>query len=467
MKLFDLISSILPDFSAQTWFILVGILLVTLIAVFLYTVLRVRKIRLYQDMLFKDSLTNLHTSAYLKQHFNDIVVGYDRDVALYYINIDNFKNYNDIFGHHIADELLKAFANILCESAKPSDSVFRVHSDRFIVLFPQDSDDTTFTDRLLKTLKHPIYLNDHSIKLTLSIGRYNLENDQPKYFQSILRSELALEAAKRSGKDKIVTYSNSLKQKSKKAFDMFHFIKDALQEDKFDLQFQPIVLSKTEKIVGVESLLRVNESDGLVFPEAIIDYAETFNMIEEIDYVVAKKAFEYFRKFKDSGVPLEFLSLNISSKEIHNQDFIQHIVKLAKDYRIPPKEIIIEFTETLDPESIEREKSFIKTLKAHGFKVAIDDFGSGYSSLMRLSQTDMDRIKIDRSFVMNISENKGNQHIVKAMVELADAFNLEVIVEGVETKADLEFIRTLSIKYIQGYHFYKAKTASDLIDLFA
>jgi len=417
-------------------------------------------------MLFKDSLTGLRTSAYLKRHFNDIVVDYDRDVVLYYINIDNFKNYNDIFGHHVADNLLKAFSDILLETANPSKSVFRVHSDRFILLYPQDSDDTTFTDKLLKRLKHPIYLSNHSIKLTVSIGRYDIANDQPKFFQCMLRSELALEAAKKSGKDKVVTYSSSLKKKSQKAFDMFHFIKDALMEDKFNLQFQPIVLTASEKIVGVESLLRVNHKGGLIFPEAIIEYAETFNMIEDIDYMVAQKALENFRKFKDEHVPLEFLSLNISSKEIHNHDFIDHIVKLSKQYAINPSEIIIEFTETLDPESLEHEKTFINALKFHGFKVAIDDFGSGYSSLMRLSQSHMDRIKIDRSFVMNISENPGNQEIVKAMVQLALAFNLDVIVEGVENKEDLAFIRTLPIKYTQGYHFYKAKTADALIKIF-
>ncbi len=465
MNLLNFISSLLPDYSAQTWFILVGILTISLIAILFYSVLRVRKVKLYQNMLFKDSLTGLSTSAYLKQHFNDIVVAHDRDVALYYVNIDNFKNYNDIFGHHTADELLKVFAEILQEASAPSKSVYRVHSDRFIVLVPQDKDATAFTDRMLKTLKHPIYLNDHSIKLTVSIGRYDLPNDQPKYFQSVLRSELALEQAKKKGKDQIVTYSSSLKQKSQKAFDMFQFIKESLQEDKFDLQFQPIVMTNTEEIVGVESLLRISNSNGLVFPEAIIEYAETFNMIEEIDFLVAKKALMNFRRFKDEKVPLKFLSLNISSKEIHNQDFIHHIVKLAKHYAINPNEIIIEFTETLDPESIDREKSFIRELKSHGFKVAIDDFGSGYSSLMRLSQSYMDRIKIDRSFVMNIAQSKANQNIVKAMVQLAADFELEVIVEGVENQSDLDFIRTLPITYTQGYYFYKAKTADALIDI--
>ncbi|MFP4078384.1 MAG: putative bifunctional diguanylate cyclase/phosphodiesterase [Bacillota bacterium] len=457
-SIIQFMTRLIPDLSGRTWFILVGALIIALILVFVFTWMRTRKIRMYQDMLFKDALTGLKTSQYLERHFNDIVVGFDRDVALYYVNIDNFKNYNDIFGHHIADELLKAFASRIYDATAPEHTVYRVHSDRFIIIRPLENEEDGFSTTLLKTLKHPFYLKDHSIKLTVSIGRYDVNHTPPRYFNSVLRSELALEEAKHSGKDQVVVYSNALKQRSKKAFDMFHFIKDALNEDKFILEFQPIIETKSETIVGLESLLRVKDSTGMIFPDALIEYAEKFNMIEDIDRMVSQKALKHFKAFKDASIPLEFLSINISSKEIHNLEFIDYLESLTKKYRIKPEEVIIEFTETVDPESIQDEGKFIRSLKTRGFKVAIDDFGSGYSSMMRLSTNVLDRIKIDRNFVMNIANSKANQHIVEAMVRLAASFELDVIVEGVENKEDMEIIRSLDITYIQGYYYYRPLT---------
>lgn len=465
-SLFRFFTRLIPEFTALTWFILVGALLGALIVVFTYSIWRTRKIRMYQEMLFEDALTGLKSSHYLERHFNDIVIGFDRDVALYYVNIDNFKNYNDIFGHHVADELLKAFASRLFDATAPHHTVYRVHSDRFIILHPQEAGDTAFSDSLLESLKHPFYLKDHSIKLTVSIGRYDVNQTPPRYFTSVLRSELALEEAKHSGKDQVVVYSNALKQRSKKAFDMFHFIKDALLEDKFVLEFQPIVETKSEEIVGLESLLRVEDASSMIFPDSLIEYAEKFNMIEDIDYMVARKAFKHYRTFMDREIPLEFLSINISSKEIHNLDFIDYLVKLSKKHRIKAENVIIEFTETVEPENIRDEGEFIRTLKAKGFKVAIDDFGSGYSSMMRLSRNVLDRIKIDRNFVMNIANSKANQNIVEAMVQLADAFGLEVIVEGVENEADMAVIRTLDIRYTQGYYYYRPLTPEQFMALY-
>ncbi len=465
-SIYQFTTRLIPDFTAQMWLILVGALLSALILVLAFSLFRTRKIKRYQEMLFEDQLTGLKTSHYLQYHFNDIIVGFDRDVALYYINIDNFKNYNDIFGHHVADELLKAFADKLHEASKPYHAVYRVHSDRFILLRPQEEKASDFAGTLLRSLKQPFHLKDHSIKLTVSAGRYDINHTPPRFFTSVFRSELALEEAKQSGKDQIVVYSNDLKQRSKKAFDMFHFIKESLNNDSFVLEFQPIVETKSETIVGLESLLRVKDNTGMIFPDSLVDYAEKFNMIEEIDYMVARKALMKYREFKDLSIPLEFMSVNISSKEIHNPDFITHIEKLSKKYRIRPEEVIIEFTETADPKSIQDEGEFIRALKAKGFKVAIDDFGSGYSSMMRLSQNIVDRIKIDRNFVINIANSKSNQNIVKAMVNLADAFELDVIVEGVENKADMDVIRSLNIRYTQGYYYYRPLTPEKFTDLF-
>ncbi len=166
-------------------------------------------------------------------------------------------------------------------------------------------------------------------------------------------------------------------------------------------------------------------------------------------------------------MPLDFIAVNISSSEVLNEDFFDFIESTAKTYEINPSDVVIEFTETVDPERLENESRFIRRLRSIGFKVAIDDFGSGYSSMIRLSKTTLDRIKIDKSFVTDIVNSNSNQALIKAMVDLGRAFNIDVVVEGVETKEEYDFMRQQAIQYIQGYYFYKGMEANEIIRLFA
>ncbi len=426
-----------------------------IIALLAYNFIRTRHLKTYRDMLYNDALSSVKKSTYLEQHFTDILVDFDRDVAMYYINIDNFKNYNDLFGFHIANNILAEFGKRL-KSVVDHDRVFRVHSDRFIVLNALEEDhDRTFSKKLLKKLKEPYLMEDQDIVLTVSIGRYDIKDTNPKFYDAILRSELALDEAKGIGKDQMVVYASALKDEHHNAFDMFHLLKDAIKNDSFYLEFQPIVTAKDEKIVGFESLIRIEDKHRLLFASDLIYYAERFNMIEDIDRLVARKTFEAYRLLKENKVDFEFLSMNISAREVRSLTFVDYLKSLLARYNIEASNIVIEFTETLDPEGLADESKFIESLRNLGFKVAIDDFGSGYSSMLRLSRNTLDRIKIDKMFVNDILNSASNQALVKAMVNLALAFELDVIVEGVESKDAFEFMRDLNIKYIQGYYFYR------------
>ncbi len=448
---------------------LLTIVFLLLVALGVYSLIRHQTIKNYRRMLYEDKATQLKKSIYLEHNFNDILVGFDKDVSLYYINIDNFKNYNDIFGIPAADRLLSVFAKRLRSVARSESYVYRIHSDRFILINPTEDDlDMTFSEKMLALLKEPYYsLDDHVIRLTVSVGRYDIKTVTPRYHDVLLRSELAHEKAQSSGKDQVIVFSKDLKEHHENTFEMYRFIKNTIQSEGFFLEFQPIVNAADSQIAGYEALLRYNDKHKLLFPSEIIAHAEKFNMIDEVDRIVVDRAFRAYRRFEQKGVPFEFLSINISSKEIHNRTFVPFIRDKLKEHDIDPRRIIIEFTETVDPLSTEEESYFIEQLRALKLKVAIDDFGTGYSSMRRLSKNKLDRIKIDRSFVTDVMRFKSKQSLVKAMVSIAAAFDLDVIVEGVETEAELDFMKKQKIKYIQGYLFYRSMDMEDVINKFS
>jgi len=457
--------------SSITDFITTNITLITtisgiiIISLIVFGVIRSLTLKNTKKLLYMDALTGIHKSEYLEKNFSNVVMSKDKDVTFFYINIDNFKNYNDIFGYNAANRLLIEFASRLMQM---SDTVYRVHSDRFIMIHDISEDDMReFTQKLLSKLKEPYFIESQSLTLTVSIGTYQLKDSSLRYHDCLYRSELALEKAKLVGKDQMVEYSEDLKSEHHNAFEMFQVIKKALQDESFYMEFQPIVHTKTERIVGFESLLRYEDKHKMVFPAQIIKFAERFNLIEEIDKFVIKKSFETYRAMKQENISFEFLAVNISSSEINDNSFIIYLKKMLKKYQVDPKEIVIEFTETADPNKLENEFSFINTLRNIGFKVAIDDFGSGYSSMYRLSKNPLDRIKIDKSFVQDILHSESNKKLIRSMVNLAEEFDLEVICEGVETQEEFDFVKSLGIDYVQGYYFFKAMRYKDAVSTLA
>ncbi len=445
---------------------LLAALLVVLILHAGVSIYRGRTLRRYRRMLYRDDLTGLDKTTYLEQYFTDILVGIDHDVEMHYINIDNFKNYNDLLGHQFADALLKQFAQRLHALSAPYFHIYRAHSDQFVLLYPK-YDDYDIGSVLHERLGEPFNVENQSITLTVSIGRYDIPSTPPTFYECLLKSELALQEAKKRGKDTFFVYDDSLKRRNEDAFKMFTSIKRALEEEQFYLEFQPIVHVKSQRLTGVESLIRIHDKYQLHFPLDVIAYAEKYNMIEDIDRFVVETSLLAYKRFKEAEVPLEFISVNISSQEIHNEKFIEFLESQRVLNDLRPGEIVIEFTETNRLENLDAETRFIKALRDAGYKVAIDDFGTGYSSMLRLSNNTLDRIKIDRTFIKDLADNEMNLSLVKSMVHLSEIFDLSLVVEGVEKESDYESIRALDIEYAQGYYFNKPMRAEALVKTFS
>lgn len=444
-----------------------GFLVFIILVVIVFFTLRKQTLKNYQAMLYDDEVTELKNANYLRRNFNNIVISFDGDVSFYYINLDNFKNYNDLLGHKLSNQILIEVANRLLNAVAPYKTVYRIHSDHFVVIFPGNKvERERFSSELLLKLKEPYVISIHTMKLTASMGRYDITMTNPRFNDCLLRSELALQEAKSLGKDQMVVYSRNIKRKNSEAFTMYRFIKDALKEGDFFLEYQPIIDTKTKRIVGLESLIRIRHSHEIYFPQEIIAYAEKYHLIDEIDHYVVHESFKAFKRFEKTKYPLEFMSVNISTQEIKNLGFIEYIHEEALQNNIDPSKITVEFTETYYPEDYTREAEFINALKSHGFKVAIDDFGSGYSSMVRLSENQLDKIKIDRAFITNLSNSPTNQKIVAAIVQLSHGFELDVIAEGVENQEDYAILNSLNVKYLQGFLFHKPLSEKTCMKLF-
>ncbi len=456
------------DLIVQPWVVLIMSLVIVMIAIWFLVYIRYKRktFSLYETMLYSDELTGLKNSLYLKQNFNNIVLSFDNAVSIYYINIDNFKNYNDIFGHHLANVMLKTFSERLLKIVRNA-SAYRVHSDHFLIINRTSEDkEFRFRDKLFKALEQPYFVDKHEMKLTISVGRYDITQVTPHYDETILKSELALQEAKRLGKDQMVVYSENIKDRFATAFETFALIKEALANNYFFLEYQPIIDAKTLKPVGLEALLRIDYNNKTYTPVDLLEYAEQFYIIDDIDLFVIDESLKAMKTFNQQGIPLDFLSINISASEMRNKYFVELLVNQTNKYDIDPEKIVIEFTETHSPETVELEAKFVKDLRDKGFKVAMDDFGSGYAALIRLSQNIIDKVKIDKSFVIDIAQNKQNQEIVKTMISLAKVFHLDTIVEGVENDEDYEVIKALEPTYLQGFLYHKPYSKEKIIELF-
>ncbi len=446
--------------------IAVMFMVASIVAVIAYLRARAFKKRL-QDALYFDKRTQTKRIDALVDGFHNTILSFDRDVSMYYINIDNFKNYNDLFGPSLGNMLLEQVASRMKALIEPYDTVYRVHSDQFIILHPTEADQFgQMTKKLLRTLKQPYTVGVHTIQITVSGGRYDITEKNPHFNDALLRSELAHNEAKATGKDRIIRYNEAIKKKNDRAFETYNLIKEALKEKWFFLEFQPVIDAKSRHITALECLIRVEKNRTVIFPQDIVMYAERFHLIEAIDRYVIEASFKAFKSFEASGKTLDFMSINISSKEIGNHRFIEYLVEQAKAYDVQPKKISLEFTETYFPDNLDEETSFLNSLREHGFKIAIDDFGTGYSSMSRLSKHRLDFLKIDRNFIIDIATNPNNQKIIDAMLYLASTFDIAIIAEGVETEADVEYLSKKDIAYYQGHYYHRALSKEQLFKIF-
>lgn len=425
---------------------------------------------------YLDTLTNLPNRKMLYEKLGE-TLGKSNDKlpagALFSVDIDKFKHINDTLGHAIADKLLIEVATILKRSLREDDFIARMGGDEFVLVTnnpdPENIDTRELSEaianRVLDATSQPLQLSDISLHVSLSIGislfpehitdnASNKENSE----NLVKYADTAMHLAKHKGRDSWEFFHPNMQIQSDNRLIIEKQLRHALENQELEMHYQPIV-APDGRIVGGESLVRwTNKELGRVSPADFIPIAEESGLIKEIGEWTIEDACHLIRKIQDdtrnNHYPhFQYLSVNVSPRQFKQPFFADNVIRIVERIDVDPQQLRLEVTEGIAIDNISETVKKMQKLQDYGISFSLDDFGTGYSSLSYLHQLPLQTIKIDQSFVTNISDRPENQAIVDATVAMAEHMGKYCIIEGVETQEDLEYFNGISISAMQGYFF--------------
>ena len=378
-------------------------------------------------------------------------------IGLLYIDIDNFKNFNDSMGHAFGDALLTAAAARLSSCARDSDTVARLSGDEFTILFEtinSEADVKVLCERILKSMKEPLKIMGVEVFITASIGAAIYPKDDVESAGLLVKADAALYDAKRNGRNNYRHYTIGMNLYSFDRLSLETDLRMALEHGEFQLFYQPQIAVDTGKIVGSEALIRWNHPErGLLTPYHFIEIAEETGLIVPIGKWVLEEACRQHKAWTECGLEPLRISVNISAMQFYQADFSELVRSIVKDSGMQPSLLELELTESLCMHNVDSVLNTLYELNEFGLKLAIDDFGTGYSNLSYLRRFPIDRLKIDQSFIRHIEHEQVNIDIVKAIVALGKSMSMELVAEGVETESELAMVQSIGCKFVQGYFF--------------
>lgn len=390
--------------------------------------------------------------------------------ALLFLDLDRFKNINDTLGHKNGDALLQIIAETLTGNVRAEDTVARLGGDEFVILLDEVThaeDAAGLAEKIIASVAQPVTVGGRDLVASTSIGISIYPDDADNTDDLIKAADIAMYHAKACGKQTYRFYTAELTAKAIEHHTIEHGLRQALTNQEFVLCYQPMVSLLTGDIVGVEALLRWRHPEkGLIPPEDFIHVAEETGIICDIGEWVFQEACRQVTIWRTAGLPPMRIAINVSVRQILYDDLpgkVQAACKAA-GLRLDEIDLEMEITESV-LQSVEQSIDTLNALHAIGIKLSIDDFGTGYSSLSKLKHLPIDTIKIDRSFVSDIPSNPEGQAIVTAIIALARSMKLNVVAEGVESRAQFEFLQTQGCNDAQGFLFDEALTSSMLCQL--
>lgn len=396
-------------------------------------------------VLFLDRLEHAMAHAQAEHHL----------VALMFIDLDRFKQINDSLGHENGDKLLIEVAHRIRDCSRPADTVARLAGDEFMVVIEglKTVDlAITFAQRIINSLEKPISLDRHEIVCTCSIGiaLYPFEDDTPQVL--IQKADTAMYYAKQRGRNTFHFFSPDINQLPNVQLRLEKDLHYALEKGQFELYFQPKVNLNNWNIQGMEALLRWHHPErGLIPPAEFIPILEETGMIANVGQWVLNEACRLNKQWQDSGLPPLRVAVNVSSKQLNSEDFIDIVFAALDKTGLAPEYLELELTESGLLTDIDANIALFNQLREKGITLALDDFGTGYSSLSYLCKLPIDVIKIDKEFVHQITNNKENRSVVTAILSFAHGLRMDVVAEGVETAEQLVFLSAMRCTSAQGF----------------
>ena len=409
-----------------------------------------------------DFLTGLPNRMLLNDRVNQAIALSSRrrkKVAVLFLDLDGFKHINDSLGHPAGDKLLQSIASRLADCLRGSDTVTRQGGDEFVVLLSEleDSQDAALAARrMLGTVAEAHSINQHDLQITASVGVSVYPDDGADAETLIKNADTAMYQAKENGRQSYQFFKPAMNVRAVERQSIEEGLRRALERQEFVLHYQPKVDLRTGEITGAEALIRwTHPIRGPVSPAQFIPVAEDCGLILPIGNWVLREACKQARAWLDAGLPLTTMAVNISAMEFRDERFLEGVFAILDDTRWDPRYLELELTESVLMKRVESTESILKALKARGVRLAVDDFGTGYSSLSYLRKFPIDALKIDQSFVRQITTVPDETTIVTAVISMGRSLNLRVVAEGVETEEELAFLQAHQCDEAQGYYFSK------------
>jgi diguanylate cyclase (GGDEF)-like protein len=385
----------------------------------------------------------------------------DANFAVIYLDLDNFKQINDTFGHIEGDKVLTEISRILVENTRDVDTVSRFGGDEFLILldgYSESKNVQEFVDRILDALNQPISILNTEVVITASIGIAMPLSDSENAEDYIRNSDIAMYHAKSRGKGRYEFFSETKGLRAKKKLMLESELRNSIQHMRFLIHYQPIVELESQKIVGLEALLRWQPMGGEIqYPETFIGHLETMGLLFDVGLWVLREASKQLlawqKKFKFD--PPLTMSVNISNSQVVHPRFVHEIETLLQEYPIDPGLLILEITENIFIRDTELVSRIIKRIQKLGVQIHLDDFGAGYSSLSYLNKLPIDAIKIDRAFIQEVITPDAHRGVINSIILLARDLGLNVIAEGIETETHVRYLENNGCKLGQGFFFNK------------
>ncbi len=421
-----------------------------------------------ERLAFSDNLTGLgNRYAFIRALEQRFAASAGKSISLLLVDIDNFKRINDSLGHQTGDKLLSSLARRLRNSLEPTSILARFASNEFALLLGSDDpeDGRRVARQVLQMLDKPLFIDNQLINISGSVGLACAPQHGQDPQTLMKHAGLALHKAKANGKHQLQVFTEALNAEADYKLFVENNLRRALSQNELEVFYQPKLCLKSARVIGMEALLRWNHPEkGMIRPDQFIGVAEETGLIIPIGKWVARQACRMSKRLKAAGLGPMQVAINLSPKQFSDPDLVGSIDAILREEAFDPRLLELELTESLLLEASDDTRLQLNQLKDLGLTLAMDDFGTGYSSLSYLKKFPLDVIKIDRSFIKDIPQNQDDMEITSAVIAMARKLRLKVVAEGIESHAQLGFLRRQQCEIGQGYLFDQPIAGGELIE---
>lgn len=416
-----------------------------------------KNIKLITHMANHDILTSLPNRRKLAQRIKELIHNDNQSrFSLFFIDVNRFRRINDSLGHHVGDLYLVEVAERFRNFDQWDESFYRLNGDEFVFIYPEVENLEDMAEQIINLFKIPFKFEKYEFYTTVSIGISKYPDDGKNLDELLISADKALYEAKMYRGNQYRIFQKHFDESENHSILFESKLRSAIQNDELEIHFQPKIEVQSEKMVGMEALLRWKDSElGYIPPNQFIPVAEDCGLIVEIGEWVLRNVALQINKWKEEySFPFR-VAVNISPIHFQEANFIERLKSILDSTKVDPINLEIEITEMSMMNYNEDSLNKISSIKELGITISIDDFGSGYSSLGYLKQFPVDSLKIDRSFIVNMNTSDSGKELVRAMITLAHSLNLEVVAEGVENEFELSLLKEYECEYVQGYYYSK------------